>query len=173
MTGEAPAPCDRPSVGPPRGRAAPRRRHRLIASLVVACRGHAWHAGRRDDQPSEASDRGLVRDRESDHRVPGEVRSPPPPSRMAARGWTLAALFLPILLPVAIVYARRVRRDAALSIVESSSAQRLIDRPVVFYVAVWLAFLAVIFRADGCPQCVRRAPGLTGRAPQEERRGHH
>lgn len=78
-----------------------------------------------------------------------ELRSPAPPSGIVARGWTVAALFLPILLPVAIVYARRARREAAQSAGEYSSPQRLIDRPAVFYVVVWVAFLAVIFVLTG------------------------
>ena len=43
------------------------------------------------------------------------------------------------------VYARRARREANLSTGEYSWPQRLIDRPVVFYVLVWVGFFSVMF----------------------------
>lgn len=68
-----------------------------------------------------------------------------PTSAVTARLWTIAALFLPILLPVAILYTRRAAVEAALSGGEQRWPQRLIDRPVVFYVVVWITFLAIVF----------------------------
>lgn len=68
-----------------------------------------------------------------------------PPSGVAARAWAFTALFLPIALPLAVVYARRARREANLSTGEYSWPQRLIDRPVVFHVVVWAGFFSVMF----------------------------
>jgi amino acid transporter len=68
-----------------------------------------------------------------------------PPSGATARAWSLAALVLPIVLPLAVVYARRARREANLSTGEYSWPQRLIDRPVVFHVVVWVGFFSVMF----------------------------
>ena len=68
-----------------------------------------------------------------------------PPSGATARVWAFAALVLPIALPLAVVYARRARREADFSTGEYSWPHRLIDRPVVFYVVVWVGFLSVMF----------------------------
>jgi len=59
------------------------------------------------------------------------------------------SLLLPIALPAAVLYARRARREAAASPAEFSSPRRLIDRPLIFYVVVWVAFLALIFVLTG------------------------
>lgn len=56
----------------------------------------------------------------------------------------MAALLLPIALPLAVVYAGRARREANLSTGEYSWPQRLIDRPVVFHVVVWAGFFSVV-----------------------------
>lgn len=68
-----------------------------------------------------------------------------PPSGRPARAWALGALFLPIVLPAAVVYARRAGREAALSPGKFSWPQRLIDRPLIFSVVVWLGFFALMF----------------------------
>jgi hypothetical protein len=59
------------------------------------------------------------------------------PARMAARAFALVALFLPIALPLAIVYARRAREEAAPMTSEYSWLMRLIDRPVVSSSSCW------------------------------------
>ena len=84
------------------------------------------------------------------NRVASQRSDPPdpkrlPPSGVAARAWAFAALLLPIALPLAVVYARRARREANLSTGEYSWPQRLIDRPVVFHVVVWAGFFSVMF----------------------------
>ena len=43
------------------------------------------------------------------------------------------------------VYARRGRREGNFSTGEYSWPQRLIDRPVVFHVLVWVGFFSVMF----------------------------
>lgn len=43
------------------------------------------------------------------------------------------------------VYARRARREANLSTGEYSWPQRLIDRPVIFHLVVWVGFFSVMF----------------------------
>ncbi len=68
-----------------------------------------------------------------------------PPSGATARVWSIAALVLPIALPLAMVYARRARREADLSTGEYSWPKRLIDRPVIFHLVVWVGFFSVMF----------------------------
>lgn len=68
-----------------------------------------------------------------------------PPSGAVARIWTIVSLFLPIALPAAVLYATRARREAAASAGEFSWPSRLIDRPLIFYIVVWVAFLVTGF----------------------------
>jgi ABC-type Fe3+ transport system permease subunit len=67
------------------------------------------------------------------------------PSRVTARLLAVVSLALPIALPAAVVYARRARREAAASPDEFSRPRRLIDRPLIFYVVVWVLFLSLMF----------------------------
>jgi hypothetical protein len=52
-------------------------------------------------------------------------------------------LFLPILLPVAVFYAHRARREAAVSLGEYRWPKGLVDRPVVFFLVAWVGYLAL------------------------------
>lgn len=76
---------------------------------------------------------------------PNSPRAAAPPSGITARLLAVVSLFLPIVLPAAVVYARRARREAAAAPGEFSWPRRLIDRPLVFYVVVWAAFLVLVF----------------------------
>ncbi len=95
------------------------------------------------DDPLHEGSWIIARPGRSDEVTPDSNRLPP--SGVTARAWAFAALFLPIALPLAVVYARRARREANLSTGEYSWPQRLIDRPVVFHVAVWAGFFSVMF----------------------------
>lgn len=68
-----------------------------------------------------------------------------PPSLVPARLLAVVSLLLPVALPAAVLYARRARREAAAAPREFSSPGRLIDRPLIFYVVVWVAFLVLLF----------------------------
>ena len=67
------------------------------------------------------------------------------PSRATARLLTVVSLFVPVVLPVAVFYARRARREAAAGAADLIWRPRLIDRPLTFYVVVWVALLALVF----------------------------
>jgi amino acid transporter len=68
-----------------------------------------------------------------------------PPSAAKAELWTVAALFVPVLLPIAVVQQRRAFKEAAASNGRYRWTRRLLNRPVLLYVAVWLGFLVVVF----------------------------
>jgi hypothetical protein len=68
-----------------------------------------------------------------------------PPSGTRARFWTFAGLLAPILLPVAIVYQRRAYNEAEASLGQWEWPRRLLNRPVLLYVLVWLGFFVILF----------------------------
>lgn len=72
-----------------------------------------------------------------------------PPSGGTARLLTVISLLLPIALPAAVFYARRARQEAATSAGSMKWPSRLIDRPLIFYVVVWVVFLALVFGLMG------------------------
>ncbi len=67
-----------------------------------------------------------------------------PPSGRAARRLAAAALVLPVLLPVAVVYARRARRQTRVS-PASFAPLSLMDRPVILYLVVTITVYVVMF----------------------------
>jgi hypothetical protein len=54
------------------------------------------------------------------------------------------SLFLPIVLPGAVVLARRAAREAAASGGEPWR-RRIIDRPILLYLVTWFVFFALAF----------------------------
>ncbi len=80
-----------------------------------------------------------------------------PPSAMTARAWTVAAVPLPILLPLALWYAHRACQEVADWSADEQWRRRLIDRPLIFNIVVWSAVLGttavlmVILSALGVP----------------------
>ena len=69
------------------------------------------------------------------------VKSEWPPSAPLARGLTLLALALPILLPPAILYQRKARSEAAASGGRYEWSRSLMNRPVVLCLVTWSTFL--------------------------------
>ncbi len=75
-------------------------------------------------------------------------RSGSPPSGGVARVLTLASPVLPILLPLAIYFQHRARRETDLD-PSFSWSTGWINRPLVFTVTVWAVFLLVAFLLFG------------------------
>lgn len=71
-----------------------------------------------------------------------------PPSGAAARALTLASPVIPIVLPLAMYFQHRARQETAANPALSWSTGWL-NRPVVFTVIVWAAFLLVAFLLFG------------------------
>lgn len=72
-----------------------------------------------------------------------------PPSGPAAQGLTVAALVLPILLPLAILFQRKARDEAASSEGRYVWSRSLVNRPVALYLITWGIFLVVTFVLTG------------------------
>lgn len=70
-------------------------------------------------------------------------RGVPPPSGMTARLFAVVSLAIPVVLPIALFFARRARHEASASEGAFTWPSRLVDRPLVLYVVVWFAFLVL------------------------------
>jgi ABC-type Fe3+ transport system permease subunit len=60
---------------------------------------------------------------------------------------TVVSVFLWVVLPVAIYYQRRVRREVAESAGRYRPPHWLVDRPILLVVAVWFVFFTVVMAA--------------------------
>lgn len=71
-----------------------------------------------------------------------------PPSGPAARALTIASPLVPVVLPIALYFQRRARREAA-SDPQLSWSSGWLNRPILFTVIVWAAFLLLAFLLFG------------------------
>jgi ABC-type Fe3+ transport system permease subunit len=72
-----------------------------------------------------------------------------PPSGPVARLLTVAALVVPVLLPLAVLYQRRARHEVTASHGRYQWPRSLWNRPVALYLSCWLAFFVVMFLLSG------------------------
>lgn len=71
-----------------------------------------------------------------------------PPAATPARALTFVSPFLPIVLPLAVYFHVRARAQAR-SNADYEWTARWFDRPVLFTVSIWAAFLALAFALFG------------------------
>lgn len=82
-----------------------------------------------------------------------------PPSANKARGWTFVAAWFWFVLPIAVFFFRRARREAELSQGRYKWTPSFVERPIMLTAAVWgvMAVLIVLLVLVGYGD-----PGPTG-----------